>query len=99
MGIDDTVLMIDGTTDGGCHNAAPVPADDKLGKCPTGTTADEECLLGEESIQPLPVKAMAYAAGCLCGFICCFACCIFCCLRRVRNDKWIYGREKVLRCS
>merc|ERR1711988_412800 len=37
-----TAIKVDGTTDGGCFDNAPIPANDPSGKCPTGEVPADE---------------------------------------------------------
>jgi len=93
--LSDTVLMADGTTDGGCKLQAGIPQTDKLGKCPAAARVDADCAAIISTKQDFPWMACIFVAGGLMGFIFCFAFTGYMCLQRVRNDMWVFGHDNV----
>merc|ERR1712232_967697 len=95
---DESILMLDGTTDGGCRTVDPVPEDDDMAACPTESRAEKDCLLEETQIQPLPAETIGYVCGGLTLFICLLGMSSYCCLRRIKNEDWILDKKKGKSC-
>lgn len=91
--LSDTVLMADGTTDGGCRQQAGIPQTDKLGKCPMAARIEADCAAIKSTKQDFPWMACIFVAGGLVTFIFCVAGTGYICLQRVRNDMWVFGHD------
>lgn len=92
--LSDTVLMPDGTTDGGCRTLAGIKQNDKLGKCPTASRVDADCEAIASTTQEFPLVACIAVASSLAGFIMCIALVGYVMLQRVKNDMWVFGHDK-----
>eukprot|EP00971_Amphidinium_carterae_P029051 571331-Amphidinium_carterae.1 len=91
---DTNVLLVDGTTDGGCTLITPVPEEDTLQQCPDGSISYRTCTLTLGEKQDLPFTTMVAICGTVATGICLFGLLGAICVRQVQDDSWVFGVEK-----
>lgn len=92
----ESVLMLDGSTDGGCSTRSPLAQVDRLKKCPLGDVLDDlakECKLLNIVKSKLPLGALFSGAMTMIGILCFCGLSGLTCLTRVTDDSHLFKED------